>query len=119
MPIPPTTPATFASITLPAGPTGTVLEISGVAYVNCSVAGTGACGLSFTINGTAAGPSILVPDLVALASWSARFTTPVAPAASYTIVFRGVKYSGGGTAVAQTDNTRLDVTMYRPGTAGP
>ena len=108
--------ATLATINMPATPAGTKLDISWTSYMNSSVVGHQCGFLRAIVNGVELAPTTVIPDMVALASWSGRVVNVAAPTnVAYTVLLQADKGASGGTIAAQAaGNTNLCVVAYRP-----
>ena len=116
-------PATFntgaavpiLTIAMPATPAGTKLDISFTMYANSGPLGHGGGFINADVNGTDVSPTVVIPDIIALASWSGRVVNVSPPVnVAYNVRLKIAKYQAGGGIVAQTTNTNLCVVAYRP-----
>ena len=107
--------ATLATINMPATPAGTKLDISWTSYINSNVVGHQCGFLRAIVNGVEVQPTTVIPDMIALASWSGRIVNVSAPTnVAYTVLLQGDKGASGGSIAAQAGgNTNLCVVAFR------
>lgn len=104
---------TILTISMPVAGLGALLDISFNIYMN-SIIGHGGGFVSMWVNAVQAGPTIVVPDITALASWSGRIANVVPPSSgTYNIELKAAKGASGGTLAAQSVNTAFTVVSYR------
>ena len=108
-----------ATVNLPSCPAGSLVDISGLIYMNQTATGTSGIFVVARLNGIAGTiltPTLVIHDVIDLNSWSLRalqwWSLPVG--AGFTIDLCIAKSAAGGTASWQVTNTAIDVVLYRP-----
>lgn len=105
----------LVTISMPAAPAGSLLDISFTAYMSQGGVGTGSTFLVIQVNAVSVGPTIVVDDKIALMSYSGGVANVAPPVGiTYNIVLIGVKATSGGVIQAQGTNTYMKVISYRP-----
>jgi len=108
-------PVTLLTLNMPAQPTGTLLDISGVVYANQGAVGTQASIAQFLVNGVALSTVLVIGDRIQLESYSWRHIGAAPPANTpYVISMIANKSVAGGTLQAQATNTILSVVSHIP-----